>query len=103
MAARGGQKGEHGREHERQQREHERLKLNIEKAKLDFDNRRQDHREAFDVNKCFSLVPRFDPEKVELFFEMFEKIAKQRSWPEEEWATLIQGSLTGKAQELLLL
>lgn len=33
----------------------------------------QEHRETFNVNKFFSLVPRFDPEKVELFFKMFEK------------------------------
>lgn len=30
---------------------------------------------------------------------MFEKIAVQRAWPKEDWVTLIQGSLTGKAQE----
>lgn len=30
---------------------------------------------------------------------MFEKIAVQRDWPKKEWVTLIQGSLTGKAQE----
>lgn len=44
-------------------------------------------------------MPKFDPERVELFFELFEKIAKQRDWPEHEWVTIIQGSLTGKAQE----
>lgn len=91
------------REYERQERErereHERFKLDFEKAKLALDRRRQEQREIFDVNKSLSLVPRFDPDKVEVFFEMFEKIAIQREWPKEEWVTLLQGSLTGKAQE----
>lgn len=36
---------------------------------------------------------------MELFFKMFEKIAIQQAWPKKEWVTLIQGSITGKAQE----
>ncbi len=44
-------------------------------------------------------MPRFDPETVELFFEMFKEIAVQRDWPKVEWVALMQGSLTGKAPE----
>lgn len=86
---------------EEKERQHERMKVFIDRAKLTLDHRRQEQQAAFYVNRCFSLVPRFDPEKVELFFEMFElqKIARQREWPKEQWVILIQGSLTGKAQE----
>ena len=80
------------------ERHHERVKLDLEKAKLAVDRRRQEQRETFDLSKCFSSVPKFEPDNCELFFEMFEKIALPRQWPKEEWVTLIQGSLTGKAQ-----
>ena len=80
------------------ERHHERVKLDLEKAKLAVDRRRQEQRETFDLSKCFSFVPKFEPDNCELFFEMFEEIALPRQWPKEEWVTLIQGSLTGKAQ-----
>lgn len=90
---------EHDRREREKEREPERLKISMEKSRLALGSRCQDQREAFDVNKCFSLVPKFDPERVKLFFELFKKIAKQRDWPEHKWVTLIQGSLTRKAQE----
>ena len=90
----------------RQDRERERAlekeKIVHERAKLALAERGQEEKARFDVNKCFSLVPRFDSGKVESFFEMFEKIARQREWPQNQWVTLIQSSLTGKAQEAYL-
>ncbi len=71
----------------------------MKRAKLALTWQNQEDQGRFNVSKCFPLVPKFDSEKVESFFDMFEKIATQRVWPKEHWVTLIQDSLTGKAQE----
>lgn len=36
-------------------------------------------------------------ENIEHFLEMFERMAKQREWPEDVWAMQFAGLLTGKA------
>lgn len=50
-------------------------------------------KEIFDENKCFSLVPILNPDKIDALLEMFEKTAKG------QWVTLTQRSLTGKAKQ----
>lgn len=50
-------------EHEQQQREYEKIKQDLEKIMLALDHRCQVEQDIFDVNKYFSFVPRFDPEK----------------------------------------
>ncbi len=39
----------------------------------------------------------FDEKAVDIFFEMFEKVAIESEWPEEKWPLLVQNVLTGKA------
>ncbi|KAL2085961.1 hypothetical protein ACEWY4_019281 [Coilia grayii] len=64
------------------------------------DNHRQRCHEArFDLGKCFTLMPRFCTDQVDVFFDTFERIARERQWPREEWVTLVRRELTGKAQE----
>ena len=46
------------------------------------------------------LVPKFQENKVEEFFQHFEKVAVSLEWPKSVWPTLIQCSLVGKAQEV---
>lgn len=47
------------------EREHEWMKLEFEKVKLALDRQRQEQRETFDISQSLSLVPSFNPEKVE--------------------------------------
>ena len=37
------------------------------------------------MSKCFSFVPKFDPDNCELFFEMFEKMCSS--------ATVVEGKV----------
>ncbi|XP_069176063.1 trichohyalin-like [Procambarus clarkii] len=44
-------------------------------------------------------LPTFESQEAEAFFEHFERIATLREWPEDDWAALVQGRLTGEARE----
>lgn len=76
-------------------------KLELERAKVrQQENQRQRTLEArFDLNKCFALMPKFSADQVDVFFDTFERIARERQWPKEEWVTLVSREFTGKAQE----
>ncbi|PIK62099.1 hypothetical protein BSL78_00982 [Apostichopus japonicus] len=54
----------------------------------------------FDVTKYLRLVPSFQEQEVEAFFNHFEKLANQMNWPSDKWTLLIQTSFTGKAQQI---
>ena len=54
----------------------------------------------FDASKYAKLVPKFQENKVEEFFQHFEKVAVSLEWPKSVWPTLVQCSLVGKAQEV---
>ncbi|XP_071483344.1 uncharacterized protein [Diadema antillarum] len=54
----------------------------------------------FDALRQSQLVPKFREDRVEEFFQHFEKVAVSLEWPKEVWPTLIQSSLVGKAQEV---
>ena len=43
-------------------------------------------------------MPKFNEEDVPKFFDTFERVASQLSWPKEHWPILLQSSLVGKAQ-----
>ncbi|KAL2086009.1 hypothetical protein ACEWY4_019329 [Coilia grayii] len=44
-------------------------------------------------------MPKFCSEEVDVFFDAFEKLAKELQWPQESWPILVQSSFTGKALE----
>merc|ERR1711879_70267 len=59
-----------------------------------------DHRHQFDVSKHIRLVPKFNEKSVDKYFLQFEKVAENLSWPKENWTTLLQSVLQGKAAEV---
>ena len=92
------------REREREIRNHE-----LEMKKLEYENRRAEaasnsprrsDNEGFDVTKNVRLVPPFDEDKVENFFQCFENVAENCSWRKESWATMLFGVLKGKAHNV---
>ena len=62
-------------------------------------SRREKERNNFDLTKHIRLVPAFNEEDVDKYFQHFEKIASNLEWPIEAWPTLLQTVLKGKAQE----
>lgn len=100
-------------EHEQ---EMEKMRYKIEQLKLDVDQQKlglikagalpagalnegvvADH---FDVTKNLRLVPKFDEKDLETFFILFERVADDRGWPDEERTLMLQCVFTGKAQEV---
>ena len=61
--------------------------------------RREKEQNNFDLTKLIRLVPAFNEEDVDKYFQHFEKIASNLEWPIEAWPTLLQTVLKGKAQE----
>lgn len=61
--------------------------------------RQREHESRFDVSRCVKIMPSFCSDTPDTFFEAFEHVAVERSWPRGEWVTLIHRELTGKAQE----
>lgn len=76
-------------------------KLDLERAKSQAsENQRQrSHENRFNFSDCLKLMPKFNTTEVEVFFDAFEKIARELEWPEDKWAILVQTSFVGKAQE----
>uniref|UniRef100_A0A7N8YKI4 Gypsy retrotransposon integrase-like protein 1 n=2 Tax=Mastacembelus armatus TaxID=205130 RepID=A0A7N8YKI4_9TELE len=56
---------------------------------------------TFDVSKHITLVPVFREAEVDVYFQVFERLAIALHWPEEIWAVLIQCKMQGKAQEVI--
>ena len=98
-------------EHSKAQIELEKLKIEaqIELARINQETRfkeleeertrREKERNNFDLTKHIRLVPAFNEEDVDKYFQNFEKIASNIEWPIEAWPTLLQTVLKGKAQE----
>ena len=59
-----------------------------------------EHRHQFDVAKHIRLVPKFSDKYVDKYFLQFEKVAENLNWPRENWTTLLQSVLQGKAAEV---
>lgn len=53
---------------------------------------------GFDLNRACAYMPVFEENAVDVFFEMFEKVALECAWPEEKCSLLVQSVLIGKAQ-----
>lgn len=51
--------------------------------------RREEERNNFDLTKQIRLVPKFNEEDVDNYFQHFEKIASSLEWPIEAWPTLL--------------
>ncbi len=51
----------------------------------------------FEVYKASSILPAFDENNVELFFENFEKQAVINEWPADKWGIIVQAKMAGKA------
>lgn len=45
------------------------------------------------------LIPKFDENEVERFFLLFERVADERTWPDDKRMLMLQSVFTGKAQE----
>ena len=45
------------------------------------------------------MVPVFNENDVEKYFQHFEKVAVSLEWPKKMWPVLLQSALKGKAQE----
>ena len=59
-----------------------------------------ENRHQFDVSKHIRLVPKFSDKYVDKYFLQFEKVAENLNWPKENWTTLLQSVLQGKAAEV---
>ncbi|KAJ8023218.1 hypothetical protein HOLleu_35552 [Holothuria leucospilota] len=95
------EKEEREMQREKEAREHEfrlkQLELGVIKAsdpKIGLDTG------VFDVSKHVKVVPKFQEDNVEKFFNHFEKLGEQLKWPRNKWSILIQSNFTGKAQEV---
>ncbi|KAL2089275.1 hypothetical protein ACEWY4_013963 [Coilia grayii] len=76
-----------------------RFELEREKLKSAEQYYQRKHETTFDVSSCLKLMPKFNTEDVEVFFNAFEKIAHALEWPVEKWPILVQSAFVGKAQE----
>ena len=75
------------------------IELECVKVKSADNLSQRQHDNKFNISSCLKLMPKFCSEEVDVFFDAFEKIAKELQWPEETWPILVQSSFTGKAQE----
>ena len=51
---------------------------------------------GFDIGKHIKLVPPFQEDEVDKYFNHFEKIATSLEWTREVWTILLQSVLVGK-------
>ena len=98
----------HELEVEREKMNHESRKMNhelelrkisLEMKKLEVGQGNRCNNGRFDVTKNVRLVPPFDEENVERFFQCFENVAEGCEWPKDSWSLLMFGVLKGKAQD----
>jgi transposase InsO family protein len=50
----------------------------------------------FKVEAAVRLVPRFNENDVDAFFQAFERVAQLNAWPQDKYAAVLQAHLTGK-------
>lgn len=75
------------------------IDLEREKTKTADNKYQREHDSRFNVASCLKLMPKFNSDEVDTFFDAFEKIAKELQWPKDSWPILVQSSFEGKAQE----
>ena len=85
---------------EKQEKEFELERLKIERGVHAQQNTGFEHPPRFDAAKNIRLVPKFFEKNVDKYFPQFEKVAENLNWPKENWTTLLQSVLTGKAANI---
>lgn len=73
----------------------EKLRLEIERAVREKEEKVIEP--AFSLQSAERLLPQFNEEEVDVFFEAFERVATDLYWPRSRWALLIQRALVGNA------
>ena len=76
------------------------LKFEFEMEKLRLEYAAKSAVKESNLSNQIRLVPKFDCDEVESFFQNFERVAYASKWPKENWPLLIQTALTGKAQKV---
>ncbi|KAG1666925.1 hypothetical protein GQR58_018668 [Nymphon striatum] len=90
------------RESEREQRESEReqREFELEKLRLSTPTQKTDHVSQFSASREIRLVPPFDENEVDKYFQHFEKVASSLLWPRQHWPLMLQSVIKGKAQQI---
>ena len=78
------------------EREHE-LKLNAEQARQQAREGSEAGNGHFNMSQAIRSVPVFQDHKVDMFFQVFEQVAKQLNWAQAKWALLTVSRCKGKA------
>lgn len=76
-----------------------RLEIEREKIRTNEKVLQRKHENRFDLSSCLRIMPKFNPDDVDVFFDAFEKVATELDWPKEKWPVLVQSAFVGKAQE----
>ena len=74
-------------------------KLEVQKKELELKQTEENKLQVFDLSRQVRLVPPFNEDEVDKFFQHFEKVARNLKWPEDKWSLLLQSVIKGKAQE----
>ncbi|XP_068207473.1 trichohyalin-like [Palaemon carinicauda] len=98
------------------EREQEQLRLEWEREqeqlRLEWEREQETHelqvlhlrqvpaKSKFNIGNAIKVMPVFKETEALEFFTVFEKLANRLEWPENNWTTLVQCRLMGKAQKL---
>ena len=89
-------------EHEAREAERAR-QFELEKLRLEMANPGARGRSNdFVLGRDANVVPVFDEDDPDSYFQQFEKLATGLGWPKEKWAILLQTKVKGKAQKTLV-
>lgn len=83
------------RKESEQRFELERLRLEVERVAKE---KGVPPESAFNLGSAQRLLPQFNEEEVDVFFDVFERVATELAWPRAKWPLLVQRALIGKAQ-----
>ncbi|XP_051888858.1 uncharacterized protein LOC127579869 isoform X2 [Pristis pectinata] len=78
-------------EEKEKQRQHE---LQMKRRSLESDSD-----DGFSASREVRLVPPFEEDQVDQYFQHFEKVAVSSNWPRKGWALMVQSVIKGKAQK----
>ena len=70
----------------------------VEKLAVTVGRHAENRGSGFDLGRTHRFMPVFEEDTLDIFFEMFEKVAKESEWPEEKWPLLVQSVMIGKVQ-----
>ena len=89
------------------QKEQARIQAEQEQARIQAENEcmlqvaseRTSQQTRCNVSRQVQLVPPFNENEVDKYFQRFEKVAQSMKWPKDKQALMVQSVLRGKAQE----